>query len=132
MYWCSSAGESPSRGEVVPERFLDHDACRRREIGLRQTLDHRGEQGRRDLQVEHRVIETFDGISDALVGGGIIEITLDVRQLLHELVEDILIKLFTSCRNGLASALYELVYRPVVNRHAYNGARKKATLLQSV
>jgi hypothetical protein len=39
------------------------------------------------------VIETFDGISDALIGGRITEITLDVRQLLHELVEDILIDL---------------------------------------
>jgi hypothetical protein len=78
------------------------------------------------------VIETFDGTSDALVCGRIVEITLDVRQLLHELVEDILVELLTSPDDGLTSPLHQLVHRPVVNRHTDYRACQKTTLLQSV
>jgi hypothetical protein len=125
-------GQSPGRGEVVSERLLDHHARRRRQIGLRQALDHRRKQGRRDLQIEHRVIEAFDGSSDALICGRITEITLNVGQLLDELVEGVLVERLTSPDDGLAGALHQLVPRPVVDRHSDDRAGEKTTLLQSI
>ena len=54
MYWCSSSASARAEALVVPERLLHHDPPRRRQAGLGQALDHRAEQERRDLQVEHR------------------------------------------------------------------------------
>ena len=47
-------GQGAGGGSVAPERLLHHDAPRRGQAGSGQALDHRAEQERRDLKVEHR------------------------------------------------------------------------------
>ena len=78
MYWCRSAARARAEA-VVSNGFSTATRADEVKIGLRQALDHRHKQGGQDLQIEHRVSETFDGISDALIRGRITEITLDVR-----------------------------------------------------
>ena len=63
-------GERARRREVVAERLLDDDARVLGQAGVRQPLDHRAEQERRDLEVEDRAAaRRAIAVGDPLVRG---------------------------------------------------------------
>src|SRR6185312_14802940 len=102
----------------MPERFLYDDAAAPDQICLRQALDGRREQERRDLQIEHRALRVLDRFADALVGAGISKVAGHVGESRREPLEDRLVELLASRGDRLAGTLYELINCPVAGRHA--------------
>ena len=125
-------GERPRGREVVAERLLDDDAGRPRQPRLRQPLHDPAEQERRDLEVEDRQLRVPERVADPLVGGVVVEVPRDVGEARREAPEDVLVELLAGADDRLARARDELVDRPVVGRHAEDGAIEQAAALEPV
>ena len=83
-----------------------------------EALHDSPEQEGRDLEVEDRQLPPLDRLPDARVGRVVVEISRDVREARHEALEDVFVQLLAGAHDRLASALLQLLDRPVVNGHA--------------
>ena len=105
-------------GPVMAERLLDHDAGVLCQSGLRQALDDRAEEERRDLEIEDWTLGAVYRRGDVLVRSRVREVAGDVREPVGEALEDLRIELLAGAFDRVAGALLELVDGPVVNGHA--------------
>jgi hypothetical protein len=117
---------------VMPERLLHHDARRRGEPDLRQSLDHRGEQEGRDLEVEDRIGRPLEGSGHTAVGGLLGEVTLHVAQAGGQSGEDLLVKLLARADDGRPRPVDQLAQRPVVHRHSHDRAGQKSSSFEAI
>ena len=115
----------------MPERLLDDDPRVLRQAGIRQSLDHRAEQERRDLEVEHRALRIRNRSGHPLEGVRIAEVAGYVGQSLRKPLEDVLVNV-SDRRDRVAGALAQVVDRPVVDRDADDRAVQQAAGLQVV
>ena len=95
------------RLDVVTERLLDDDTRRLGETGLGESLDDPPEQERRDLEIEDRMLGAADRLTHALVGGGIPEVALHIRQSAGEPLEHVLVQHFAGGDDRVAGALHQ-------------------------
>ena len=117
---------------VVAERLL-HDHTRGLgEAGGEQSLHHRAEEERRYLEVEHRTLGVFDLGADALVGTGVGEIALHIRQPRREPVEHRRIQLLPGRDDRRPGSFDELLDGPVVDGHAHNARVEQLAALEAV
>ena len=120
------------RREVVPERLLDDDAGVPGEARVREPADDRREERGRDLEVEDRQLLALDLGGDLPVDGGVLEISVDVREPLREAVEHLLVERLAGRDDRVPRALDQLLERPVVERDADDGAVEEAARLEPV
>jgi hypothetical protein len=117
--------------EVMAERLLDDDASLR-SVCVGKATDDCGKQGRWNLEIEHGEFGTLDLLCHTLIGRGVGEVTVDVRELVGEALESRLVERLTRRDNRVASVLDEVLERPVVERDADDSAEEGSTLLQSI
>ena len=120
------------RCEVVSERLLDHHPGVVGEPRIVELLDHRPEQKRRDLEVEHRLLGIAHGRLHAGVGVGVGEVAADVVQPGRKPIEHGLVDRLAGGRDHRARVVAQVVDRPVIDRHADDRARQQTTRLQPV
>ena len=114
------------------ERLLHDDAPRLGQARLGQALDHRTEQERRDLEVEHRGLGTGDRLTDALERRGVTEIAAHVGQPRGEAIEDRVIDLLSAALDRCPSMAAEIVRGPVADGHPHDRAGEQPALLEPV
>ena len=68
-------GERAADAKVVAERLLDDDPAPSVAPALARAADHRAEQGRRDLEVEHRAAASPRRLRRLVEGLGVAEVT---------------------------------------------------------
>ena len=124
--------ERGRRGDVVPEGLLHHDARRCRHAGIREPLDHRAEQGRRDLEVEDGAARFADGLGHTPIGVVVAEVTGQIRQPRGEAIEHFVIDRLTAVRDALACVCPQVVDGPVVGCDSQDRAVQQAAPLQPV
>ena len=125
-------GQRAGRRLVVTERLLDDHPGRVGEAGVGQALDDGAEQERRDLQVEDRLLGALDGGAHPLVGGGVGEVALHVREPGGEAVEHLRVERLAGRHDRVAGALAELVVGHVVDGHPDDRARQQPAPLEAV
>jgi hypothetical protein len=116
----------------VTKGLLDDDPRVLRQSGLRQALDHRAEEKRRDLEVEDRELGSVDCLGDPLVGRRVGEITRDVGEPLGEAVEHLRLDLLARTLDRRPSTFLQIVDRPVVHRDSDDRAVEEAAPLEAV
>ena len=98
------------RREIMAEGLLHHDPSGLRQFRLRQTLDHRPEQERGDLEVEHggaHLAERRRETPVCLLGA---EVAAQIRQPRREAVEDVLIDALAARLDRRARVASEIIY----------------------
>jgi hypothetical protein len=95
-------------------------------------LDHRAEEGGRDLEVEDRRLLVLDRLADARVHACIGEVALDIREPGRQPLEHVFIELLARADDRLTGALDELLHRPVVERHSDDRAVQQAPPFEPV
>ena len=132
MYWCSSSASSPAEAWSWPNGFSTTTRADLVRSGLGQTLHDPAEQERRDLQVEDGALGALDRVADPLVGRGVGEVAVHVRQPLPRTGRTPRVDDLAGALDRLAGALHQLVPRPVVDGHADDRAVQQAARLQPV
>jgi hypothetical protein len=121
--------ECASRGQVVTERLLDDHAGVFGQPRVGQSLDHRREQERWNLQVEDRSLRGADRLGHLLVRAGISKVTLHVGKPSRQPGEDLVVDRFPGAFDALTRVLTEVINRPIVHRHAQDGAVQQPAFL---
>ena len=124
--------ERARRGEVVAEGLLDHDAGARGQAGVREALHDRAEQERRDLEVEDRALRVREPRRQPLERRRVREVAGEVGEARGEALEDLRVEPLARRHDRLASALAQVVDRPVVDGDADDRAREQPARLQAV
>ena len=124
--------ERLGRGEVVPERLLDHDPRPARQPRAAELRDDDVEQRRRRLEVEHRPLRAPQLLAQTLVGRRVGEVARDVRQTRSQAVEHLLLELLAARHDRLAHVRAEVRERPVVDRDADDRAVEQPAALEPV
>ena len=125
-------GERAGGGQVVAERLLHDDARAVGQPCLREALDHRAEEERRDLEIEDRAGRALERRGDAGVRRLVAEVPGHVGHPRRQAVEDRVVDLLTGALDGRAGMLAELVVAPVLDRDAQDRAVQQASSLQPV
>ncbi len=116
----------------MAKRLFHHYPSRLRQARLGQTLHNLSEQERRNSRVEDRGLRALDRVAHTLICGGVGEIATDVGKTPSESVEDFGIKPLSGALDRLPGALHQLIYVPIVDRHADDRALQQAAGLEPV
>ena len=116
----------------MAEGLLDHHPGVLGQPGLAEAVDHRGEERRRDLEVEDRALGLADRLADPLEGGGVGVVALDVGEALGEALEDVLVGTADGGADRVVGVPAQLLVVPVVDRDADDRAVELAAGLQPV
>ena len=121
------------RLEVVPERLLDDDPLFvRHQVRLGQAVDHRGEQRRRDLQVEHRVVPVAERPRHLRIQLLAVEVAADVGEPCGEPVEHGVVEVLAGLLDRIARAGAQLLVGQVAPRHPEHGNVEQSPSLEPV
>ncbi len=107
-------GQRVRGGAVVAERLLHHHPGVLGKSRIVELLDHRAEQKRRDLEVEHRLLGVAHGRLDPPVGGGIGEVAADVLEASGKSIEHGLVNGLTGGLDHGVGVLAQVLDRPVI------------------
>ena len=100
MYWCSSSASARADARSCPNGFSTTTRAFVVSSAFGESLHDRGEQERRDLEVEHRAVAPLDRVRHAVVGGGVREVARHVGQPRREAGEDLLRRAPRRCRRS--------------------------------
>jgi hypothetical protein len=78
------------------------------------------------------LLGALDRRRHALVGGGVCEVTLHIREPVRETVEDLRVQVLASPGDRLPGVLAQVILGPVVDGHADHRARQQPTSLEPV
>ena len=132
MYWWMSAASARADSRSCPKGFSTTTRAFFVETRVGQSLDHRPEQERRDLEIEHRAFRRADRVGDALVRRGVAEVAVHVREPAGEPVEHLVVDLLAGRLDRGAGVARADVGRPGVDGHADDRAVEQAPLLEPV
>jgi len=124
--------QRPRRGEVVPERLLNHDTRVLGQPGPGQPFDDATEQRRRRLQIEDRTLSVRDRGSDPLVGGRIGEITLDVGEARRQTIEHPPLDHLAAGPDRAPHVPAQIGDRPVIDRDTNDRTRQQTSTLEPI
>ena len=121
---------------VVPEGLLDHHSGVLRQPCAAEALNHSGEERRRDLEIEDRVLGARERVLQLAVAVEVVVVALHVAEQVGELLEDVLVDLpafdLEPSLDRLAGVLVEILVAPVGAAHADHGHGERAVLRQVV
>src|SRR5580704_7620248 len=111
--------ELAGRLQIVPERLLDcHPLPVRHQVGFGQAFDHDGEQRRRSLEVEHRVVVVAERLGYLRVQRVAVEVAADVAESRREPPEHVVVAVLAGLLDRFARTAAEVLVAEVLARHS--------------